>query len=369
MIDGECDPRFARVREVFAESFSSKLALGAAVAVVVDGRPVVDLWGGVADGARQRKWQRDTLVNVFSTTKGFTALCAHRLVDQGLLDLEAPVARYWPELGHGITVAMLLDHTAGLPAVRAPLPPEALFDWAAMTGALAAETPWWEPGTAHGYHAVTFGWLLGEVIRRVSGRTVGQYLREEVARGLDLHVGFHPELDARCAELKTGPRPTTPEPTLLERIMMEPASMTARAFANPPSLLMPGTVGSRAFRAAELPSVNGHATARAIASLYGSVHELLSRESIARAGSERVSGRDLVLDVPTRFGLGFMLSQPGESFGPNEGSFGHPGMGGSVGFYDPVARLGFGYTMNRMGTATLLDPRARALIDALYACF
>lgn len=367
MIHGEHDPRFARVRDVFEESFRDKLALGAAVAVVIDGRPVVDLWGGLRE--RERPWERDTLVNVFSTTKGFTAMCAHHLVDQGLLELDAPVARYWPELGHGITVAMLLDHTAGLPAVRAPLPPEALFDWSAMTTALAAEEPWWEPGAAHGYHAVTFGWLVGEVIRRVSGRTVGRYLREELARELDLHIGLDASHDARVAVLRTGPRPTTPEPTLFERIMMEPQSVTAKAFANPPSLLMPGTVGSRAFRAAEIPAVNGHATARAIAALYGSVERLLSRESIARAATERAHGRDLVLDVSTRFGLGFMLSQPGESFGPHEGSFGHPGMGGSLGFYDPVARVGFGYTMNRMGTATIVDPRARALIDALYACF
>jgi CubicO group peptidase (beta-lactamase class C family) len=363
VISGECDGRFARVREVFAESFADKLALGAAVAVTIDGRAVVDLWGGVAD--RTRPWERDTLVNVFSTTKGFTAMCAHRLADQGLLELDAPVSRYWPSLGHGITVAMLLDHSAGLPAVRTPLPPEALFDWDAMTNALAAETPWWEPGTAHGYHAVTFGWLVGEVIRRVSGKSVGEYFRE-LAGDLDIHIGFGPELDARCAELRTGPRPNTPEPTLFERIMMAPESMTARAFANPPSLLMPGTVASRAYRAAEIPATNGHATARAIAALYGTIDRVLSREAIQRCGTERRFGRDLVLDVTTRFSLGFMLSQPGDMFGPNDSAFGHPGMGGSVGFFDPVARVGFGYTMNRMGTSTILDPRPEALIDALY---
>lgn len=384
MLHGNCDPRFARVREVFAESFEHRLALGAAVAVTVDGRSVVDLWGGVANGDRTRPWEADTLVNVFSTTKGVTAIVAHRLVDEGLLDLDAPVARYWPEFAQAdkgrIPVRALLDHRAGLPAVRAPLPNDALYDWGAMTSALAAEQPWWEPETRHGYHAVTYGWLVGEVIRRASGRTVGRYFREELARplGLDAHIGLAPEHDARCAELRSGPRPEGPGPTLFDRIMSDPTSMTARAFANPLSMLMPGSFASRRWRAAELPAVNGHATARAIARLYGALASggtldgvrVLSPESIARASTERSHGVDAVLDVPTRFGLGFMLSQPAladASFGPNPRAFGHPGAGGSVGFADPDARVGFAFTMNRMGASILLDPRASALIDAVYA--
>jgi CubicO group peptidase (beta-lactamase class C family) len=378
---GENDPRFARVREVFEASLHDGTELGAAVAVTIDGRPVVDLWGGLADKNTARPWERDTLVNVFSTTKGLTAMCAHRLVDQGLLDLEAPVARYWPEFAEqgkaDIRVRSLLDHRAGLPAVKAPLPPEALFDWTAMTGALAAEAPWWTPDTQHGYHAVTFGWLVGEVIRRASGRTMGAYFREEIAEplGLDVHVGLAESNDARCAELRPGrKRPT--ESTLFDRIVSAPDSMTAKAFANPITMLMPGTVGSRAWRAAELPSVNAHATARSIARLYGVLAcggeqggvRVLSRGSIAHARTESSMGLDAVLGVSTRFGLGFMLPQPEAQFSPSASAFGHPGAGGSIGFADPEGRLGFAYVMNRMGTSLLLDPRPAALIDAVYTC-
>jgi CubicO group peptidase (beta-lactamase class C family) len=378
---GENDPRFARVREVFEASLHDGTELGAAVAVTIDGRPVVDLWGGLAEKDTARPWERDTLVNVFSTTKGLTAMCAHRLVDQGLLDLEAPVARYWPEFAEqgkaDIRVRSLLDHRAGLPAVKAPLPPEALFDWTAMTGALAAEAPWWTPDTQHGYHAVTFGWLVGEVIRRASGRTMGAYFREEIAEplGLDVHVGLAESNDARCAELRPGrKRPT--ESTLFDRIVSAPDSMTAKAFANPITMLMPGTVGSRAWRAAELPSVNAHATARSIARLYGVLAcggeqggvRVLSRGSIAHARTESSMGLDAVLGVSTRFGLGFMLPQPEAQFSPSASAFGHPGAGGSIGFADPEGRLGFAYVMNRMGTSLLLDPRPAALIDAVYTC-
>lgn len=378
MIHGHCDPRFQRVKDVFVHSFEDHLALGASVAVTVDGRPVVDLWGGFADGHKTRPWTRDTLVNVFSTTKGLTAMVAHRLVDQGLLDLDAPVARYWPEFAQAdkgsIPVAELLDHQAGLPAVRAMLPNEALYDWQAMTSALAAQEPWWRPGTRHGYHAVTYGWLVGEVIRRASGRTVGTIFREEVAGplGLDIHIGFGPEHDDRVASLRAGPRPEGP--TLFDKIMTDPTSMTARAFANPLSMLVPTNFASRAWRETELPAVNGHATARSLARLYGALacggaHDGVSPESIARASTERSNGRDAVLDVPTRFGLGFMLTQPSSpaaSFGGPRG-FGHPGAGGSVGFADPESRIGFGYTMNRMGSSILLDPRVVDLTAALYA--
>jgi CubicO group peptidase (beta-lactamase class C family) len=382
-IDGTCDPRFSRVKDAFAETFRSELALGAAIAVTLDGEPVVDLWGGWRDGKRAAFWEKDTLVNVFSTTKGFTAMCAHRLVDSGQLDFDARVADLWPEFAQAgkddVRVGWLLDHRAGLPAVRAPLPGEALFDWDVMTGALAAEAPWWKPGTSHGYHAVTYGWLVGEVIRRASGKTPGVYFRDEIARplGLDAHIGLAPEDDARCAELRAGPRPTAaePTPTLFDRILAEPQSMTAKAFANPVTMITPGVVNSRAWRGAELPSVNGHTTARAIARLYGALARggevdgvrVLSRESIARCSTERAFGMDAVLGVKTRFGLGFMLPHDGARFGPSDASFGHPGAGGSLGFADPDARIGFGFVVSRMGSSILIDPRAASLIDALYA--
>lgn len=380
-IDGECDPRFSRVRDVFAESFAAGRELGAAVSVTLDGRSVVDLWGGHSDKARERPWKKDTLVNVYSTTKGWTAMCAHRLVDEGKLDLDAPVAQYWPEFAqHGkekIRVSSLLAHRAGLPAIRQSLPPEALFDWSKMTATLAAEEPWWESDTQHGYHAVTFGWLVGEVVRRVAGVTLGTYFRDAIARplGLDAHIGLAEADDARCADLRPAPRVQGEGPSLLERIMSAPDSMTAKAFTNPITMVLPGTVASRAWRGAELPSVNGHATARALARLYGTLAcggsasgvRVLSPESIAACHTERSSGVDAVLGVPTRFGLGFMLSQPGETFGPGARAFGHTGAGGSVAFADPDGRIGFGYAMNRMGTRILVDPRAATLIDAVYA--
>ena len=381
-IHGAHDPRFDGVRDAFAATFAAPTEIGAALAVTVDGRPVVDLWGGSMDGARTKPWERDTLVTVFSTTKGLSAMCAHRLVDQGLLDLDAPVARYWPEFAAAgkerLLVRSLLDHRAGLPAIRAPLPPAAMFDWDMMTGALAAEAPWWVPDEQHGYHAVTFGWLIGEVVRRVSGKTIGAYFREEIAGplGLDTHIGMDEANDARCADLRPGPRPSGGEETLFDRIIREPESMTAKAFINPMTMLMPGALASRAWRGAEVPAVNGHTTARSLARLYGALASggalegarVLSPESIARCHGERSSGMDAILGVSTRFSLGFMLSQPGASFGPNATSFGHPGAGGSLGFADPVARVGFGYVMNRMGTEILVDPRALALIDAVYAC-
>jgi CubicO group peptidase (beta-lactamase class C family) len=202
-IHGTCDPRFAAVRDVFLANFAEDDEIGAAVAVVVDGKTVVDLWAGWADPDRTRPWQRDTIANVYSCTKGMTALCLHRLVEQGRVDLDAPVARYWPEFAQagkeGIPVRWLLSHRAGLAAVKPMLPAEALYDWDAMVAALAAETPWWEPGTKHGYHAVTFGWLVGEVVKRVSGKSLGSYFRDEVAGplGVDFHIGLRVASRAR----------------------------------------------------------------------------------------------------------------------------------------------------------------------------
>lgn len=380
VLHGACDPRFERVREVFEAAFDRGDEIGAAVCVMLDGERVVDLWGGHADGARTRPWERDTLVNVFSTTKGMTALCAHRLVDQGKLDLDAPVATYWPEFAAAgketLRVRSLLSHQAGLPAVRETLPPEAIYDWDRMTSVLAAEAPWWEPDTAHGYHAVTFGWLVGEVIRRVSGRSVGRYFREEIAGPLDAAflIGCGPELDARIADLVQGPIVTGGEVDLMKEMLTNPEGMTGRAFMNPP--LLGDVPMSRAWRAAEIPAANGHASAAAIATIYGAVARgeldgvrVLSRESVERARTEAVCGPDRVLGMTTRIASGFMLAPPQEPCGPNDRAFNHAGAGGSLGFCDPDARLGIGYAMNHMHMGPwLVDPRARALVDAVYAC-
>jgi CubicO group peptidase (beta-lactamase class C family) len=377
-VQGECHPRFAPVRDAFAANLRDCDEIGAAVAVIVDGETVVDLWGGHADVARTRPWERDTIVNVYSCTKGMTALCAHRLVSEGRLDLDAPVARYWPEFAQAgkdaIPVRWLLGHRAGLAAVRPVLPGEALYDWDAMCAALAAETPWWEPGTAHGYHAVTFGWLVGEVVRRITGKSLGTYFRDEVAQplGLDFHIGVPEPEHARCAEMTGIPLPSTEEQMgLAAAIMSDPESIAARAFMNPPSIAL--GVNHAAWRSAEIPGANGHAGARDLARVYGTLarggDRILDAAGIARCAEEQSHGADKVLPITTRFGLGFMLPQdrPDARFGPSRRAFGHPGAGGSVGFADPESRVGFGYVMNRMGPHILLDPRAVTLIDATYA--
>jgi len=380
-VHGRCDARFARVREAFAEGFRARGELGAAVALAVEGELVVDLWAGHVDDARTRPWQRDTLVNVYSTTKGVTALAAQRLVDEGRLDLDAPVARYWPEFaqaGKGaLPVRWLLSHRAGLPAVRKLLPNEALYDWDAMTSALAAEAPWWEPGSAHGYHAVSFGWLVGEVVRRIAGKSLGGYVRETFARPLELdfHIGLPESEHARVADIV---QPAAPDPNgeaaqLFVRALADPEGVTARAFMNPPSMALGPNVP--AWRSAEIPGANGHGTARALAVLYGraalgDAGGVISSDATLRCRDEQSRGPDLVLGVPTRFGQGFMLRQETHEGGRclGTGAFGHPGAGGSLAFAEPERRLGFGYVMNRMGPRILLDDRAIALVEAANAC-
>lgn len=375
-IQGECQPRFKSVRDVFEASFS-KGEVGAGVSVYLDGEPVVDLWGGHADAASERPWERDTIVNTYSTTKGMTAICAHRLVERRALDLDAPVAGYWPEFAQGgkadLPVRYLLSHQAGLPAIRRTLPTEARFDWDALTSALAEQEPWWKPGTKHGYHAFTFGHLVGEVVRRIDGRTLGTYFREEVAEplGADFRIGFGPEHDARCADMI--PAPEGPQASEFRRRMEQSDSVMARAFSNPPRLT--ADVNSREWRAAEIPAANGHGTARALARIYGALAQggdldgvhVLSAEAIERANTEQARGIDEVLaPLETRFGLGFFMTQPAIPFGPNPRAFGHPGAGGSLGFADPDAGLGFGYVMNQMQNAIVGSSHGAALIQAVY---
>lgn len=379
-LEGTCDPKFSRVKDVFAANFETAGEVGAAVAVTIDGKPVLDLWAGHADKARTRPWTRDTIVNVYSTTKGLAAMCAHRLVDQGKLDLDAPVARYWPEFGQAgkdkMPVRYLLSHRAGLPAVRKPLPREAFFQWDTMCAALAEQEPWWEPGTNFGYHAITYAWLVGEVIRRVSGKTPGTYFREQIAEplGLDAHIGLDAKHDARTAEIIGAPAPEHGETNLMMEMLRDPESMTAKAIINPPIDIV-ADANTRAWRGMELPSANGHATARSIARVYGALarggeidgYRVLTPESIVRCYTEQSSGMDLVMKVYGRIGLGFMLNSSEIPMGPNPNPFGHPGAGGSIGFADPDAKVGFGYVMNQMGASVTSDPRAIRLIEAVYA--
>jgi CubicO group peptidase (beta-lactamase class C family) len=340
---------------------------------------VIDLWGGHADAEHHRPWASDTLVSVASTTKGFAAACLARLADEGRLDPDAPVARYWPEFAQAgkqaIPVRWLLCHRAGLPAIRAPLPPEALYDWARMTRELAAEAPFWEPGAQHGYHALTFGHLVGEVLRRIDGRSLGHYLCDEIARplGLDFHIGVPEHDEARCAEIVAGDAARGRANKLYAR-MRDRDSLLGMVFGNPPRRR--DTVNTTAWRRAEIPAANGHGTAHAIARFYGALARggeldgvrVLSREALVRATQEQAYGPDAVLvGLHTRFGLGFMLAHRGLPLGTSPRAFGHPGMGGSLGFADPDARLGFAYVTNRMQSGLAGDARGFALVSAVYA--
>ena len=346
---------------------------------------MVDLWGGYADAARTRPWTRDTIVNLFSVGKAVSAICALRLVEAGRLDLDAPVARYWPEFARAgkdrLPVRYLLTHQAGLPALSQALPEDAWRDWAVMTEALAAQTPWWEPGSGHGYHVNTQGFLLGEVVRRITGKTLGTYLREDIAvpAGIDFHIGLDPEHDGRCADFI--PPPPSPEREELERRLgADPARLSGlalmrlNAYRNPRNFSGMGIVNTRAWRAAEVPSTNGHGNARAIARLYSAlatdgkldgVH-VLAPETVARATTEQVNGPDIVLERPTRYGLGFQLTMSERRLGPNPRAFGHFGAGGSLGFADPDARVAIGYAMNQ-GRPGWQHRHVRHLIDLVYA--
>ena len=378
-IQGYFDLRFEAVREAFAALFENPGERGAALCVQVAGETVVDLWAGPADKDGQEMWQEDTLLNLFSCTKTFAAVAVLQLVGEGKLELDAPVARYWPEFAAAgkerITVRQLLCHQAGLPAIRASLPGEALYDWAAMCAALAAEEPWWTPGTAHGYAPITFGWLIGELLRRVEGREPGEVIVARTARplGLDFHIGLDDAEFHRVAHIARGKGPVGDEAAqrLLRTIMREPQSLTTRAFTNPPSVLT--STNRPEWRRMQQPAANGHGNARSLAGFYTGLLEgrLLEPELLAELTREHCRGEDRTLLTSTRFGLGCMLDQPGvanATYGLGPGTFGHPGAGGSVGCADPQRELSFGFVTNTLGPYVLMDPRAQRLARVVAAC-
>ncbi len=378
MIDGTCDASFEPVRRAFAENFAARGETGAAICVTAGGRVVADLWGGWATAARVTPWRPDTLVNFFSVGKGLMSVLAARLAGTGLLDTDAPVARYWPEFGAGgkesVTVRQLLSHQAGVPAVRRRLPPGAMLDWAVMTTAIAEQVPWWQPGTAHGYHVNTFGFALGEVLRRVSGRTVGALLREEVAGplGADVYIGLPAAEHGRVADFEwPGALPREEDrPDLAGEQLME-----HNAYFNPGGLSGAGVVNTASWREAELPSTNGHGSARGVARVYAALAaggtvdgvSIVAAGALADATTEHVCGQDRVLHRPSRFGLGFQLTQPERPMGRSPAAFGHFGAGGSLGFCDPDAGIAVGYVTGQMGPRWQ-NPRNRSLIDAIYSC-
>lgn len=372
-VSGRCDPKFAAVQEAFAENFASRGEVGAAVCVVVDGVTVVDLHGGWADEARTRPWTSETLVDVYSAGKPIVGLLALQLVDAGLLDLDAPVARTWPEFAAGgkdtATVRHALCHRAGVPAIAEPLTNEDLWRWERMVDALAATEAWWEPGSRHVYHTNTFGHLVGELVRRVTGTSPGERLRE-VAGPLraDLWFGVPGHEQRRCAEVIWAGGSGIPTYAELDALDGD-ARMTFLSYFNPPGYSSMGVVNSRSWRAAQVPSTNGHGTAAGLARLYAALLEpgrLLSSDLLAEATRPQSAGWCPTLEDDVVFGLGFKPTAPKRPFGPNPGAFGHFGTGGSVGFADPAAGVAFGYVMNHV-IPRWQSTRNRALIDAVYA--
>ena len=388
---GTCDPRFGAVRDAFERNFAERGEVGASVCVTLDGETVVDLWGGIADPGSGRTWERDTIGVIWSCTKGATALCAHVLVARGALELDAPVASYWPEFaknGKGaITVRMVLAHQAGLPAFTEPIPENGYCDWELIVNRLAEQAPLWAPGTRHGYHALTYGHLVGEVVRRVSGRSLGTFFREEIAEplSLDLWIGLPQAHEPRVAPTISAPFPEPGDviPTFYRVAMTDPDSVGALVLMNSGLVFAPGWIDTRDAHAAELPAFGGIGNARALAGMYRAlalggavdgVEIVDDGELVAMGAVVSATSVDATMLVPTRWSLGFVKTidnsarEPGDRDGVilAEEAFGHVGMGGSIGFADPHARMSFGYTMNRQGMTTGLDERAQSLIDATY---
>ena len=360
--------RFPAVRAMFEANLAGGADVGASFCVTVAGETVVDLWGGYADEARIRPWRADTVVGVYSTTKTMTALTALLVADRGELDFAAPVARYWPEFAAGgkagVTVAQLMSHSAGLCGWREPITRDDLYDWEKVTGLLAAQEPYWKPGTASGYHAMTQGYLVGEVVRRITGRSLGTVFREEIAEPLDadFHIGLPASEDRRVAELIA---PAGPPP------MGGADGNDLRAnVAGNPELDVPIT-RTREWRGAEIPAVNGIGNARAMAGIHAILanggiakgRRFMSEAGCVRALQPQVEGVDLILGVPVRFGLGFALDT---GLMPNPRTLYWGGYGGSLAMIDMDARTTIAYAMNKMSGTTTGDFRALGLATAFW---
>ncbi|MDB5409386.1 MAG: hypothetical protein JWL84_4298 [Rhodospirillales bacterium] len=368
-VAGRLDPRFAPVWEAFAKNFVLGEEIGASVAIAIGGEPVVDLWGGYRDAACTQRWLEDTICNGMSVGKGVAAACIHVLVDRGLVDLDAPVARYWPEFAAngkaGLLVRWVLDHRAGLPHLTDDLWPGAIYEWQAMTTALADQAPIWEPGTRPAYHIRTFGFLVGEIVRRVAGKTLGTFFREEIARplGIDFHIGLTEAEIARCAEFVARPDAPAPDPDT-------PFACAGRQW--PPPL----DYNSDQFRRAEIPFSNGHGNARSVARFYSILAnrgtldgvQVLGPETVERAAAEQYAAKDVAMCRTNRQALGFVLNSPAFPIGPSGNAFGQSGVGGAMGMCDPDRGLAFGYVQSKMHPISNIGPRVMRLIDATYRC-
>jgi CubicO group peptidase (beta-lactamase class C family) len=356
-VHGQCDERFEPVKEAFLKNFEEDLEVGASLAATIDGKFVIDIWAGYADASKTIPWERDTIVNVYSTTKVMTVLCTLMCVDRGLLDFDVPVAKYWPEFAQAgkekILVRHILSHTSGLSGFEKKIRVKTLYDWDKVVKILAAQEPWWEPGTRSGYHSLTHGYLLGELVRRVTGKSLGTFFREEVAIPLrvDFHIGLSEDHDSRVGEL------IPPEVDLKElAVFMEPGSIAMKTLVNP--TLTAKEPLTRAWRAAEIPAANGQGNARSVAKI-GAIlacggkldnRQFLSSKIIDAAIEEQIYNEDLVMLYPIRFGLGFGLNskEMAPRLGPYPRIFYWGGFGGSIITMNPDTKTSFAYVMNKM---------------------
>ncbi len=383
-IAGFCAPEFAGMLDAFRTNFTERNEVGASVCLVLKGETVVDLYGGVATPAAEAapaiSWERDTVSIVYSCTKGAAALCLHRLVEQGKIAYDTPVADVWPAFAGGgkeaTTVAMMLCHTSPVPHLREPIRNGGLTDWDYMVGRVEAEEAFWEPGAQQGYHALTYAWTVGNLVRILAGKPLGVYFAEEFAGplGLDFHIGLPEDCENRVAPMiAPNPAEINFASRFFQAVTGKPGSLPALFLGNQGG----ANFNSREIHAAEIASANGITNARGLAGLYAPIAQggqgFVSPETVQRMGRVMAATlNDATLMQPMRFAMGFMASTDnraggGDSLLMGETAFGHVGMGGSVGFADPAAGIGFGYTMNRMGPGILLNARGQSLVDAAYA--
>ncbi len=390
VVNGFCAPGFERVAEEFIKNFNERKECGANVCLTHEGETKVDLWGGVADPESGKAWEEDTLSIVFSSTKGLTALVAHMLIDQGKMSLDQPVAEIWPEFAkngkEAATVRQMMNHTVGLPVIRDEVPQGLFFDWDATCQTLADMEPYWTPGSNQGYHAITFGWVVGELMRRVTGKSVGALIQENLSQplGIDLWCGLPEAEEGRVAPMQMWQLGAGEAPGALALAAFgDPQSIPGKFLFNDGGFA--ANINTREAHAAQIPAANGITNGRGMAGAYkpfanggkAGGKTFISEDQIAKMGEvSAATGRDETLLVRTRFGLGFMMSM--DNRGAAEGlqdsvimgrhAFGHVGAGGSIGFADPDAALSFGYNMNQMGLSILLNERGQSLIDATYQC-
>lgn len=378
-IDGSSDSAFSSVLDVFTQILEEPEQRGASLCVQVAGETVLDVWGGVTDRHGEQLWQRDTLINIFSSGKPVAAVVLLQLVAEGRLQLDTALVEYWPEFAaqgkQQITLRHVLSHQAGLPAVLELLAPEALFDWSQMVDAVQNTPPWWTPGSAHGYAPMTYGWLVGELIRRVDGCEPGEAIARRIAQPLqlDLHLGLTEQELPRVGDVMRmkGVVADAASLRLMKAIGSAPSGMTAKAFNNPPSMLT--STNKIEWRRMQQPAANAHSTARGLAGFYTGLLQgkLLNTEMLNEMLKEHSAGMDLTLLTQTRFGLGCMLEQADQlpaSYALGARSFGHPGAGGTLGCADPEREVSVAFVSNSLGASVMMDPRAQKINAMLKKC-